>query len=165
MTLLQERGVSHAQLGALIGKSQAYVSRVLGILHLPRRVLADYPANRHVPVSAMMIIAEAKGIDLQLALWEQAKAGSSVRALTEARQATVAATALTVAESHATQTTEKTAGGAGEGQGTAALLRSLRKSAAALRRLQESGAGVSAEQTAALRAVLQEIDALLPAAH
>lgn len=85
--LLTERGASHQQLGALIGKSQAYVSRVLGILNLPASVLDTYGENRHVPVSALMIVAEAGDEANQLALWELAKEGLSVRQLQENRKA------------------------------------------------------------------------------
>ncbi len=142
LALLDERGATHEQLGMLIGKSQAYVTRMLGLLDLPRRVLEEYPDNRHVPTSALMIVAEAKGVDQQLALWEQAKGGLSVRALTDARK-----TAEPLRERKPTA--------------PAALLRSLQKGASLLRDLRESGAGLSQEQTMVLQTLRDEIDALL----
>lgn len=174
--LLQERGLTHEQLGALIGKSQAYVSRMLGILELPRGMLADYAANRHVPASALMIIAETKDPALRLTLWEQAKAGLSVRGLTQARKAaetaeqavaaeagaqTVAAEAAQTVAAEAAQTIAAEAARPGKPSVKAAL-RSLQKGADALRVLRENGGGLSAEQAAALRRLRDEIDALLP---
>lgn len=151
MTLLQERGLTHEQLGILLGKSQAYVSRMLGILELPRRILEEYAANRHVPVSALMIIAETEGISLQLALWEQAKAGLSVRGLTQARKAGEDAAPLALPA--APRPTSKAS--------VKAALRSLQKGTESLQALRAQGNDLSSEQVTALRALRDEIDALL----
>lgn len=151
MTLLQERGLTHEQLGALIGKSQAYVSRMLGILELPRRVREEYAAHRHVPVSALMIIAEAGDLSLQLALWEQAKAGLSVRGLTQARRA---------AESEAPAASSTEPRPAGKPSVKAAL-RALQKGTEILQALQAQGDRLSAEQAAAVRGLCDDINALL----
>lgn len=151
--LLQERCLTHEQLGALVGKSQAYVSRMLGILELPRGILADYAAHRHVPASALMIIAETKGAKLQAELWEQAKAGLSVRGLTEARK-----------QAEATgETGEKPPRSARATGGPSAktALRAAQKGTEALRTWREQGGELSPEQAAALRALRDEIDGLL----
>jgi ParB family transcriptional regulator, chromosome partitioning protein len=151
--LLQERGLTHEQLGALVGKSQAYVSRMLGILELPRGILADYAAHRHVPASALMIIAETKGAKLQAELWEQAKAGLSVRGLTQARKQAEAA-------GGAGEKTPRSARAAG-GPSAKTALRAAQKGTEALRTWREQGGELSPEQTAALRALRDEIDGLL----
>ncbi|HRQ81908.1 MAG TPA: ParB/RepB/Spo0J family partition protein [Azospirillaceae bacterium] len=156
--LLQERGLTHEQLGALIGKSQAYVSRMLGMLSLPRSILDDYAANRHVPASAAMIVAETKDPKLQAALWEQAKAGLSVRALTEARK-------MAETEVLASEEDEGPVEQAGRRPARTlsanAALRAAQKGTEALRLWRGRGEGLSAEQAAALRALRDEIDALL----
>lgn len=149
--LLQERGVSHEQLGALIGKSQAYVSRMLGILALPRGILNDCAANRHVPASALMIVAETKDPTLRAALWEQAKAGLSVRGLTQARKA--AETQVPADAAPPRRAKDKTPG--------ATAAQAARKTTAALQNLSAQGAALSAEETETLQALRRAIDALL----
>lgn len=85
--LLAKHGATHAELGSLLGKSQPYVTRTLGILRLPAAIREEYAQHRHVPASALMIIAETDGERRQMALWRLAKSGGSVRALQEARKA------------------------------------------------------------------------------
>lgn len=156
--LLQERGLTHEQLGGLVGKSQAYVSRMLGVLALPRSILDDYAANRHVPASAAMIVAETKDPKLQAALWEQAKTGLSVRALTQARKAAEAETAGLPAQ----EGREGRSSARGPGAPSAkAALRAAQKGTEALRLWREGGGNLSAEQAAALRDLRAAIDALL----
>lgn len=84
--LLTRHGASHSALGEMLGKSQAYVTRTLGILRLPAPIKAEYAENRHVPTSALMLIAETEGERRQLDLWKLAKAGGSVRSIQEARR-------------------------------------------------------------------------------
>lgn len=156
--LLRERGLTHAQLGALVGKSQAYVSRMLGVLELPRRILDDYAANRHVPASALMIVAETKDPRLQAALWEQAKAGLSVRALTGARKTAEAPSAALVDGGGAVKPAERNRSRAPSAK---TALRSLRKGTEALREWRGRGGELSTDQASALRALRDEIDALL----
>lgn len=151
MTLLQERGLTHEQLGALLGKSQAYISRMLGILQLPRRVQEEYAANRHVPVSALMIIAEAGDLSLQLDLWEQAKTGLSVRGLTQARKAAASETAPA----------SETPPHPPASPSVQAALRALQKGTEGLRAFQAQGNALSPQQATALRALRDEIDRLL----
>lgn len=149
--LLQERGLTHEQLGALIGKSQAYVSRMLGILELPRWILDDYAANRHVSASAAMVVAETRDPALRLALWEQAKAGLSVRGLTQARK-----------EAAKEKDAGEMEGRRSAGKPSAkAVLRAAQKGAMALREWREQGGKLSVDQMAALKKFRDEIDALL----
>jgi ParB family transcriptional regulator, chromosome partitioning protein len=155
--LLQERGLTHEQLGALVGKSQAYVSRMLGILELPRGILADYAAHRHVPASAMMIIAETKGAKLQAELWEQAKAGLSVRGLTQARKQAEATGDAGEAGGEKPPRPARAAGG----PSAKTALRAAQKGTEALRTWREQGGELSSEQVAALRSLRDEIDGLL----
>lgn len=156
--LLQERGLTHEQLGALVGKSQAYVSRMLGMLSLPRWILDDYAANRHVPASAAMIVAETKDPKLQAALWEQAKAGLSVRALTEARK--VAETEVLASEDDE-GAVEQAGRRPTRTPSAKAALRAAQKGTEALRLWRDRSGDLSMEQMAALRALRDEIDALL----
>lgn len=157
--LLQERGLTHDQLGALVGKSQAYVSRMLGILELPRWILDEYAVNRHVPASAAMIVAETKSPQLQAALWEQAKAGLSVRALTQARKEGEGALFSPGADAApGTVDAKQPPVPAAAGKN---ITRTVRKTADALRGWRESGAAVVGDQRDALHRLRDEIDALL----
>lgn len=160
--LLQERGLTHEQLGALLGKSQAYVSRMLGVLTLPRSILDDYAAHRHVSASAAMIVAETKDPKLQAALWEQAKTGLSVRGLAEARKAAEAAIPLALHDDGGAREAAEQAGRRSvHAPSVKAALRAAQKGTEALRLWRDRGGALSVEQTAALRALRDEIDALL----
>lgn len=84
--LRQRHGARQGVLARLIGKSDAYVSRVLGILTLPAAVLEDYPNHRAtVPAETLIEISKADPA-VQPALWEAAKAGMASKALRLARQ-------------------------------------------------------------------------------
>lgn len=143
--LLAEHGATHEQLGLLIGKSQAYVTRTLGILGLPPAILDDYQGHRgQVSASALMIVAETEGEAAQAALWEQAKAGLSVRALQASRKEQRAAPDKAEASAESDR-----------------VIAALRKSAAALNACHQAGSPLSDEQRAALQALRDAADALL----
>lgn len=147
--LLNERGATHEQLGALIGKSQAYISRMLGVLSLPQKVKNEYADHRYVPASALMVIAEAKGAAMQEALWEKAKNGASVRALLDSRDA---------AKDGGDETAPRSPPRAPSAERT---LRSLRAGTDTLLRLYGEDRRPTQEQTDILRALRDDIDALL----
>ena len=87
--LLKQHGAHQGTLARLIGKSDAYVSRVLSILSLPPSVLDDYPAHRSkVSTETLIEISKAAPED-QSALWEAAKAGLGSKALRQARTASL----------------------------------------------------------------------------
>lgn len=160
--LLNERGATQDQLAALIGKSQAYVSRTLRIMELPRRIRDAYAAHRHVPISALMIIAETPGEDDQWALWEMAREGLSVRALDAAKAARKAAAAPP--PKPATPSTAASASASGRSASDPApgkVLAGLRRNVDALRGWREKGGAPSEDQAEALLALRAEIDALL----
>lgn len=158
--LLAERGASHQQLGALIGKSQAYVTRVLGILNLPASVLDAYGENRHVPVSALMIVAEAGDEANQLALWELAKEGLSVRQLQESRKAALGAAGLGKSGRGRPKAEEPPAP-APASVGADPAVDALVKAAAILRDLRRDGTALPEARRRALADLRDAIDAVL----
>jgi ParB family chromosome partitioning protein len=150
--LLGEHGATHEQLGLLIGKSQAYVTRTLGVLSLPAAILDDYHAHRgQVSASALMIVAETDGEEAQRALWEQAKAGLSVRQLQAKRKG----------KDTTPSTADSDTAGTGTDDVVDKLAASLRKSAHALRACRQRGEGLSDDRRRALQTLRDEIDALL----
>ena len=84
-TLLERHGARQGALARLIGKSDAYVSRVLSILTLPASLLDDYPAHRdRVSTETLIEISKADPAT-QLELWRAAKSGLSSKAVRGAR--------------------------------------------------------------------------------
>lgn len=138
--LLAKHGATHAELGSLLGKSQPYVTRTLGILRLPKAIREEYAQHRQVPASALMIIAETEGERRQMALWRLAKSGGSVRALQEARKAEPR--------------------DAPPSPDFARVHKGLSRNIAALRALNDAGALGDAERTA-LRALRDALDGML----
>lgn len=145
--LLQEHGATHDQLATLIGKSRPYVTRVLGLLRLPSVVVGECHEHPQVSLSLLMEIAEAEGEALQLALWQQAKSGATVKALREAKQ-TDAQQVAAKPQRPEVPATEK-------------LLRSSRRLAQHLERLKQDGQPLNDAQAAALRTLRERIDSLL----
>lgn len=141
--LLAEHGATHDQLAALIGKSRPYVTRVLGLLRLPPVVMEECGEHRQVSLSLLMEIAEAEGEALQLALWSQAKDGTTVKALRQSKQQDDGRTPRA------------------EVPETERLLRSSRRLAQHLDRLKQDGRALNDVQAAALRALRERIDSLL----
>ncbi|MBP2295073.1 ParB/RepB/Spo0J family partition protein [Azospirillum rugosum] len=84
--LIDDKGLTQEQAAVLIGKSQEYVARLLGILRLPAPILEDAPQQAHVSVSVLMELSELGDAALQAQLWERAKSGLTVKAVREAKQ-------------------------------------------------------------------------------
>lgn len=84
--LVEDKGLTQEQAAVLIGKSQEYVARLLGILRLPAAIQEDAPQQSHVSVSVLMELSELGDATLQARLWERAKAGLTVKAVREAKQ-------------------------------------------------------------------------------
>lgn len=84
--LVDEKGLTQEQAAVIIGKSQEYVARLLGILRLPTAILEDAPHQGHVSVSVLMELSELGDAALQAELWERAKSGLTVKAVREAKQ-------------------------------------------------------------------------------
>jgi ParB family transcriptional regulator, chromosome partitioning protein len=149
--LADEHNATHEELGQLIGKSKAYVTRTLGILDLPPDILAEYPQNRHVPMSALWVIAEAGEPALQHVMWDSAKAGVSVRALEQAKRK---AKAHTDAPLHLAPVPAIDAA-------FATAFRSLRNGVRTIAALRADGAAFTSRQRADLERLRSEIDAVL----
>ena len=80
--LMERHGYTQAAAGALIGCTEAEVSRRLSVLRLPEEILAEY-RERVGEVSRSLLIELAAVDDPahQLALWQKAKQGLSIRAV------------------------------------------------------------------------------------
>lgn len=84
--LIDEEGLTQAQAGLLIGKSQEHVARLLGLLRLPDWIRAEAPAQPHVSPSLLLEIAELGDPDLQARAWTRAKDGLTVRDLRDMKR-------------------------------------------------------------------------------
>lgn len=158
--LLDEHNATHEQLASLIGKSQAYVSRTLRILELPQAIRDDYAANRHVPVSALMVVAEADSVADRLALWQLAKKGSSVRCLLDARTQARAAHS----QQAGAQPLQPESDPPNDAGMPARILSAVKRDTRALRIWRDQGGVPAPAQISALQALRAEIDAMLSAA-
>jgi len=91
--LIEEEGLTQAQAGLLIGKSQEHVARLLGLLKLPEWIRAEAPGQPQVSTSMLLEIAELGDPDLQARVWTQAKGGLTIRGLRDIKQQAKEATA------------------------------------------------------------------------
>jgi ParB family chromosome partitioning protein len=139
--LVEEKGLTQDQAAVLIGKSQEYVARLLGILRLPAAIQEDAPQQSHVSVSVLMELSELGDAALQAQLWERAKAGLTVKAVREAKRQRKAPSPAPSA--HRT------------------TLRALHKGVASLRDLSGGGSELDDADREALRALRTAIDSLL----
>lgn len=84
--LAGKHGYTHDDLGAVVGKDRTEITKLLAVLTLPEGMLEEYTAAfSHVSRSVMIEIAAAPD-DLRPTLWEQAKAGASVKAVRQAKR-------------------------------------------------------------------------------
>lgn len=184
--LIDDKGLTQEEAGTLIGKSQAHVARLLGLLKLPRDMLDEVVEHRQISTSLLLEIAEIGDPELQRTLWQQAKGGLTVRELRQAKQEgknlpvvlplppalpsaaldgdpesdqvpaqTVVPLATPVPASDYTRTHER----AHPSHDRA--VKGIRKHVLAIRELHGQGTRLSARQIDDLRALKQEIDALL----
>jgi ParB family transcriptional regulator, chromosome partitioning protein len=140
--LIEEKGLTQEEAGTLIGKSQAHIARLLGLLRLPPALLDEISGNRQVATSLLLEIAEIDDPALQAVLWAQAKNGLTVRALRQAKQEGKGA------PSQATPSYER-------------AIKAIRSQLQAIRRLLDQGAPLSRHQADDLDALRREIDELL----
>lgn len=84
--LIDEEGLTQAQAGLLIGKSQEHVARVLGLLKLPDSIRAEAPFQPRVSTSMLLEIAELGDPALQEEVWTQAKTGLTIRGLRDIKK-------------------------------------------------------------------------------
>ncbi len=144
--LIDDKGLTQEEAGVLIGKSQAHVARLLGLLRLPASVLAEIGENRHVATSLLLEIAEADDPDLQVALWQQAKAGLTIRDLRQIKQ-----------EQKATPPTQAPARPASYDR----AVKGIRSHIDAIRTLREQGIPLSQKIAGQLETLRQELDLLM----
>ena len=84
--LAGKHGYTHDELAAVVGKDRTDITKLLAILSLPATMLEEYAASfTHVSRSVLIEIAAASN-DLRPALWAQAKAGASVKAVRQAKR-------------------------------------------------------------------------------
>ncbi|NYZ17650.1 ParB/RepB/Spo0J family partition protein [Azospirillum sp. RWY-5-1] len=141
--LIGEKGLTQEQAAVLIGKSQEYVARLLGILRLPPAIIDEAPARPEVSVSSLMELAEIGDAAAQLALWRGeggALTVKSLRAVKQNRPAPVPAPAATSFRP---------------------TLKTLHTGVAKLRDLSGQGARLTDEDRDALRTLRVAIDALI----
>ncbi|KAA0680033.1 ParB/RepB/Spo0J family partition protein [Roseomonas genomospecies 6] len=139
--LIGDKGLTQDQAAVLIGKSQEYVARLLGILRLPARILDEAPDQPAVSVSLLMELAELPDEDAQLALWARAGHGLTVKEVRGAKQERKAARPDTPS--------------------VAPVLRALRSNVGKMHNLKASGHALAEEQRRELRELRDAIDALL----
>lgn len=84
--LIGEKGLTQEQAAVLIGKSQEYVARLLGILRLPSTILDEAPQRAQVSVSSLMELAELGDTSAQMALWRSAEGGLTVKSVRDVKQ-------------------------------------------------------------------------------
>lgn len=86
--LIERHEYTHDELGQVIGRSQAEVTRTLSLLRLPPEIIADFETrHRAVPKSILTEIAAVDDPELQRRLWDSVKDGGTVKALREAKRA------------------------------------------------------------------------------
>ena len=139
--LIGDKGLTQEQAAVLIGKSQEYVARLLGILRLPARILEEAPDQPAVTVSLLMELAELADETAQLALWARAGSGLTVKEVRNAKQERKAARPATPS--------------------VAPVLRALRSNVGKIHSLRESGHPLAEDQRQELRDLRDAIDALL----
>lgn len=85
--LAERHGYTHEQLGAVIGRDQSDVTKILSILRLPPAILEAYLARPEACSRSVLIeIATVDDPERQLDLWQQASAGATVRELRQAKR-------------------------------------------------------------------------------
>lgn len=73
--LMQESGLTQAQIGEQVGKSQAVISEILKVLELPDNIQQEYRTSDKLSRSMLLEISRQKSPEAQQAMWNQAKSG------------------------------------------------------------------------------------------
>ena len=73
--LIDEKGMTHADVAALIHKSRPYVSNTLALCRLPKAIRDDYSNAPTVPRDILISVARQKDEESMIALWERVKLG------------------------------------------------------------------------------------------
>jgi ParB family transcriptional regulator, chromosome partitioning protein len=90
--LIDRHGYTHEEMGRIVARSQGEVTRTLATLRLPDVILEEFSAfRRSVSKSILQELAFIDDSTLQLALWDQAKAGKlTIRGLRETKKGVAA---------------------------------------------------------------------------
>lgn len=141
--LIAEKGLVQEQAATLIGKSQEYVARLVGILRLPDAILAEAPEHPAVSASLLMELAELGDADRQRALWERVKTGEglTVKAVRAAKQ-------------------DRSTAAPGQPAFTP-VLKQLQRGLGKIRELRDAGSALSDTERRELRHLRDTLDALL----
>ncbi len=89
LRLVQKHKYTQEQIGAAVGMSKSEISRLLSLVAvgMPDRIREEYPQYRdRVSKSHMYLIADCESFGGRLALWEQIKAGATIKQLRAARK-------------------------------------------------------------------------------
>jgi ParB family transcriptional regulator, chromosome partitioning protein len=73
--LIDEKGLTHADIAGLIHKSRPYVSNTLALTKLPKAIRDEYSTTPNVPRDILISIARQKDEEAMLALWARVKGG------------------------------------------------------------------------------------------
>ena len=73
--LIDEKGLTHADVASLIHKSRPYVSNTLALTRLPKAIQEEYSAAPTVPRDILISVSRQKDEAAMLALWERVKLG------------------------------------------------------------------------------------------
>ena len=143
--LIADKGLTQDQAAVLIGKSQEYVARLLGILRLPSPILDEAPQHPQVSVSLLMELAELGDEAAQLAFWRTVRTGGglTVKVVREAKQQ------------------RKVPSPTPAPAAVRPVLKALHSGVAKVRDLSDGGARLDKADREALLALRAEIDALL----
>ena len=169
--LIDDKGLTQEEAGTLIGKSQAHVARLLGLLKLPSDVLEELPEHRHVGPSLLLELAEIADPDMQRALWQQAKNGLTIRELRQAKQEVkmLLASPLPVAaeppkpeaDSDPALVTAQLSEPTRSQSSHDRAVKGIRKHVLAIQELHGQGMRLNAQHIEALQALKRDIEALL----
>jgi ParB family chromosome partitioning protein len=83
--LMERHDYNQEELGRVIGKARNTVNAILSLNTLPEEIKQESPTSDSISKSVLIEIARLKDREAQLTLWQQVKAGSTVRS-TRARK-------------------------------------------------------------------------------
>lgn len=146
--LIGDKGLTQEQAAVLIGKSQEYVARLVGILRLPADILDDAPNHPQVSASLLMELAELGDEAALRALWARVGEGLTVKEVRAAKR-------------ERREIRPPAAAPATPSALYVPVLRSLRTSVLKLRNLSDEGTRIDEDQRRELLTLRNAIDAVL----
>ena len=146
--LIGDKGLTQEQAAVLIGKSQEYIARLVGILRLPADILDDAPNHPLVSASLLMELAELGDEAALRALWARVGDGLTVKEVRAAKR-------------ERRENRPPVAAPATPAALYVPVLRSLRASVLKLRNLSDEGTRIDEDQRRELLTLRNAIDAVL----